>query len=98
MLSIKTYYNGAWMKIADFYHTDVIDDVILNTVLAIEVNPWIPHDLVVVVREETGEIIWDNDESYQDELFFNDPDEGCDHICSLCPCGDECSESTILDG
>ncbi len=97
MLSIKTYYYGAWMKIADFYHMDVMDDVILNTALAIEVSPWIPHDLVVVVREETGEIIWNNDKSYQDEPFFNDPDEGCDHICDLCPCGDECSESTILN-
>lgn len=77
MLSIKTYYNGEWTKIADFYHMDVVDDVILNTALAIEVNPWIPHDLVAIVREETGEIIWDNDESYQDEPYFNDPDDDC---------------------
>lgn len=77
MLSIKTCYNGEWTKIADFYHMDVVDDVILNTALAIEVSPWIPHDLVAIIREETGEIVWDDDESYQDEPYFNDPDDDC---------------------
>lgn len=89
MLSIKTCYNGEWTKIADFYHMDVVDDVILNTALAIEVNPWIPHDLVAIIREETGEIVWD-DESYQDEPYFNDPDDECDHICDFCPYENEC--------
>lgn len=94
MLSIKTCYNGNWTKIADFYHMDVIDDVILNTALAIEVNPWIPHDLVAIVREETGEIVWDNDESYQDEPFFNDPDEGweCESVCEFCPNAEICPD------
>ena len=77
MLSIKTCYNGEWTKIADFYHMDVIDDVIINAALAIGADPWISHDLVAIVREETGEIIWDNDESYQEEEYWNDPDDDC---------------------
>ena len=75
MLSIQTCYNGDWTKIADFYHRDILDSVIIDAALGISADPWIPHDLVAIVREETGEIIWDNDESYQAEPFFKDPDD-----------------------
>jgi hypothetical protein len=58
MTTIQIYYKGEWTTAVSF-HTAVADYVIIDTAMAIDADPTIPHENVAVVDGLTGEVLWD---------------------------------------
>lgn len=58
MTTIQIYYKGKWTTAVSF-HTAVADYVIIDTAMAINADPTIPHENVAVVDGFDGEVMWD---------------------------------------
>lgn len=58
MTTIQIYYKGKWTTAVSF-HTAVADYVIIDTAMAIDADPTIPHENVAVIDEFDGEVLWD---------------------------------------
>lgn len=58
MTTIQIYYKGAWTTVVTF-GPSVKDYVIIDTAMAIDADPTIPHENVAVVDGFDGEVMWD---------------------------------------